>query len=201
MTSLAQPRRSRRLSTRRALVLPCQAVRLRDFTLIADTLIDLSVDGVLLPVGFPMLTGEALIVSFQIPGTWIDAEAVVTRVIHGRRPGDEGLAVGAIFDVMGPASRAALAGFLHGRPPPLPRRGPLSRMRRGHAAPQLADHLVMETPVCTPTTRPPKVIPVPAPVIDVDDEAEAISDAEAIDAQSLICALVGAWRDLANGVG
>jgi hypothetical protein len=106
--------------------------------------------------------------------------------------------VGAIFDVISPASRAALAGFLHGRPPPLPRRGPLARLRRGEGAPRLADHVVMQAPVCVPTTRPPKVIPVP--VIDIDDDAEEITHAEAIDAQSLICALVGAWKQLANDV-
>lgn len=191
-----QPNRSRRLSTRRELMLPCQAVRESDFKMIATTTLDVSVDGVLLPVTFPILTGEPIIVSFQIPGAWIDAEAIVTRVVHGRRPGDDGLAVGAIFDVISPASRAALAGFLHGRPPPLPRRGPLSRLRRGEAAPRLADHSVMQAPVCVPTTRPPLVVPI----IDVDDLAEEITDAGAVDARSLICALVGAWKQLANDV-
>ena len=108
IASSSSPRRSRRLAIRRELMLPCQAVRLSDFKLIATATLDVSVDGVLLPVAFPILTGEPIIVSFQIPGAWIDAEAIVTRVVHGRRPGDDGLAVGAIFDVISPASRAAL---------------------------------------------------------------------------------------------
>ena len=90
---------------------------------------------------------------------WIDAEASVTRVVHGRRPGDEGMAIGVTFDVISPASRAALAGYLHGRPPPLPRRGPMARLRRGAPAPRLADHPVEH--------------------------------------QSILSALVGAWKQLA----
>jgi hypothetical protein len=183
-------RGSRRTSTRREVVLPCQAVRERDITLIADQTLDVSVDGLLLPVTAPILTGEAIIVSFQIPGAWIDAEAVVTRVVHGRRPEDEGLAVGAIFDVISPASRAALAGFLHGRPPPLPRRGPLARLRRGQEAPRLADHALMQAPVIVPSPRP-------GAVVEIGDDAEEITEAEALDAQKVLCALVGAWRDLA----
>src|SRR4029079_18152476 len=85
----------------------------------------------LLPITAPLAIGEPLIVSFQIPGTWIDPEATVARVIHGRPPGDEGMALGALFTVISPSARAALAGYLHGRPPPLPRRGPLARLPRG----------------------------------------------------------------------
>jgi hypothetical protein len=139
------PRVTRRTSTRRDVVIPCQAVREHDFTLIADQTLDVSVDGLLVPIERRVLTGETVIVSFRIPGTWIDAEGTVTRVVHGRRPSDEGMAVGIVFDVISPASRAALAGFLHGRPPPLPRRGPLARLRRGLDAPQLADQMAMES--------------------------------------------------------
>jgi hypothetical protein len=152
-------RGSRRLAMRRAVSITCQAVREHDFKLIASRTLDISVDGVLLPIEFPVLTGEPIIVSFEIPGAWIDAEATVTRVVHGRRPSDDGLAIGVTFDVISPASRAALAGFLHGRPPPLPRRGPLARLRRGQPTPRLADHPVAH--------------------------------------QSILSALVGAWKKLA----
>jgi len=128
-------------------------VRERDFKLIADRTLDISVDGLLLPMAEDdrVLTGETLIISFPIPGMWIDAEASVTRVIHGRRPGDEGAACGVLFDVMSPSARAALAGYLHGKPPPLPRRGPLARMRRGEEIPRLADQVVMEQLVVNAT--------------------------------------------------
>ena len=151
--------RSRRFSTRREVMVPCQAVRLRDFVLVADRTLDISVDGLLLPFHPPfglsaggvgpriehvaVAPGDELIVSFPIPGMWIDTDAVVTRVVQGRRPGDDGPAIGVKFELLSASARAALAGFLHGRPPPLPRRGPLSRMRRGAPAPRLADHDLM----------------------------------------------------------
>jgi hypothetical protein len=160
-------RASRRIATRRGITLPCQAVRERDFKLIADRTLDISVDGLLIPVQEPILTGETLIVSFPIPGMWIDAECSVTRVVHGRRPEDEGLACGILFDVIGASARAALAGFLHGKPPPLPRRGPLARLRRGALAPRLADHELMGVapfaatqPIEQPAAPSPSVDPV-----------------------------------------
>lgn len=122
---------SRRVATRRVATLPCQAVREHDFTLIADRTLDVSTFGMLLPAMKSVQVGEAMIVSFPIPGMWIDAEAVVSRVIHGRRPADEGPAVGIVFEKMSVSARAALAGFLHGRPPTLPRRGPPIHARRG----------------------------------------------------------------------
>src|SRR5689334_5653386 len=89
-------RSSRRSAARREVVLPCQVVREHDFKLIADRTLDISVEGLLLPLRTRVLTGESLIVSFAIPGIWIDAEATVARVIHGRRPGDDGLALGIV---------------------------------------------------------------------------------------------------------
>jgi len=86
-SAFASPARaSRRIATRRDVLLPCQAVRESDFKLISDRTLDVSVDGLLLPVDEPILTGETLIVSFPIPGMWIDAECSVTRVVHGSRP-------------------------------------------------------------------------------------------------------------------
>ena len=128
---------ARRNATRREVTLPCQAVREHDFKLIADRIFDLSSEGMFVPLKRCVLTGESIIVSFQIPGMWIDAEATVARIVHNRRPGDDGLAAGLVFDGLAPAARAALAGYLHGKKEPLPRRGPLAALRRGaEAAPQ-----------------------------------------------------------------
>lgn len=84
------PAKVQRRSIRHSVRLPCQVVRERDFQLIADRIVNLSTDGLLVSPADPALTGERLIVSFQIPhsGQWIDAEAIVARVIHGRRPGE-----------------------------------------------------------------------------------------------------------------
>ncbi len=197
VTSFPQPssfvpfaRASRRIATRRGVTLPCQAVRERDFKLIADRTLDISVDGVLLPVQEHILTGETLILSFPIPGMWIDAEATVTRVVHNRRPGDDGLACGVLFDVISPSARAALAGFLHGKPPPLPRRGPLARLRRGGEAPQLADQGIME-----------HLVHVEPPFASSDDieqveEPTNAENAENVDALGILRELASAWKRL-----
>ncbi|MBX3222190.1 MAG: PilZ domain-containing protein [Labilithrix sp.] len=177
---------SRRGSPRREVVLPCQAVREHDFRLIADRTLDISIEGLLLPLRTRVLTGETLIVSFAIPGMWIDAEATVARVVHGRRPGDDGLAVGVIFDWLAPSARAALAGFLHGRRSPLPRRGPLARLRRGEAAPRLADETAMQN----------ILLPKIEEVADVTAEAADVVDDDAVDGLGVLRAVVGAWQSL-----
>ena len=181
-------RASRRISTRRGVTLPCQAVRERDFKLIADRTLDISVDGLLIPLQHDeqVMTGETLIISFPIPGMWVDAEASVTRVVHGRRPGDEGPACGVLFDVISPSARAALAGFLHGKPPPLPRRGPLARLRRGEEVPRLADQTIME-----------QLVNAPVPFASADDIEEVDEREDAVDALGILRELAAAWKRLA----
>ena len=82
--------RSTRASSRHTVKIECQVVRERDFRLLADRMLDLSATGVLVGPADPALTGERLLVSFRIPrsSVWIDAEATVARVVHGRRPGE-----------------------------------------------------------------------------------------------------------------
>lgn len=181
-------RSSRRISTRRGVTLPCQAVRERDFKLIADRTLDISVDGLLLPVEEHILTGETLILSFPIPGMWIDAEATVTRVVHNRRPGDDGLACGVLFDVITSSARAALAGFLHGKPPPLPRRGPLARLRRGADSPQLADQSIMQHLV---HAEPPF-----ASAEDIEEIQETPASPGTVDTVGILRELASAWKRL-----
>lgn len=168
---------SRRAVVRREITLPCQAVREHDFVLIGDRAIDLSTEGMLVPLKRKVLTGEAIIVSFQVPGMWIDIEAIVARIVHGRRPGDDGLAAGLLFDRLSSASRAALAGFLHGRREPLPRRGPLASLRRGAPAPKLADEAAMRTPLAS--------------------LADVVSADEEVDALGILRAVASAWQSLA----
>lgn len=177
---------SRRSVTRREVMLPCQAVREHDFTLIADRTLDISTGGMLVPLRRRVLTGEDIIVSFCIAGMWIDAEAVVARIIHGRRPGDDGIAAGLVFHKLSPSARAALAGYLHGRREPLPRRGPLAALRRGADAPKLADEVAMMAPLAEE-------------VIELDD-ADLITDddADEVDALGILRAVASAWQQLGN---
>lgn len=84
------PAKAHRRASRHSVKLACQVVRERNFQLVADSIVNLSETGLLVSPADPALTGERLIVSFQIPhsGYWVDAEAIVARVIHGRRPGE-----------------------------------------------------------------------------------------------------------------
>ncbi|MBX3231057.1 MAG: PilZ domain-containing protein [Labilithrix sp.] len=175
---------ARRNVTRREVLLPCQAVREHDFKLIADRMLDLSTDGMLVPLRRQVLTGEPIIVSFSIGGMWIDAEATVARIVHGRRPGDDGIAAGLVFDPLSPSARSALAGYLHGRREPLPRRGPRAALRRGAEAPRLADEAIMNAPLL-----------VPADVLA--DEADVLADDD-IDALGILRAVATAWQQLSS---
>lgn len=67
----------------------------------------------------PVLTGETLLVSFQIPGfgIWVDTEAVVTRVVHGRRPGEDSRSLGLEFCQLSPWHQYVLRQALKKVPP------------------------------------------------------------------------------------
>ena len=117
---------NQRGSVRRAIRFACEVVRERDFRLIARTALDVSSGGLLVTTYERVLTGEELIVSFRAPGSilWVDAEATVARVIHGRRPEDRGRALGIEFGDIPQDARAYLADGLRGAPPPIPARAP-----------------------------------------------------------------------------
>lgn len=99
----------------------CQVVRLRDFSLVADRIENLSEQGLLVGPADPVLTGEPVIVSFRVPGLadFIDAEAIVARVVHGRRPGETRRALGLHIVDMDRLSRRLLGAFVR-RLPPVP---------------------------------------------------------------------------------
>jgi len=115
-TSTPRPRKSR--SPRFSVRIPCQLVRLRDFRLVGRTIADLSEEGALIDATSAVLTGEPLIVSFRAPfsGRFIDADAVVARVVHGRRTGDLRLGFGISFTGLSPEGRRLLCEGLWGLP-------------------------------------------------------------------------------------
>jgi hypothetical protein len=109
----------RRQSFRRAVFLPCQVVRERDFRLVSSLALDVSTEGILVLTGARVLTGESLLVSFRSPrgANWFDMEATVARVVHGRRPGDRGRCLGLRFDPLGEADTIRLFEGIRGLPP------------------------------------------------------------------------------------
>ncbi len=115
---------AQRRTPRHQVHIDCQVVRERDFRLIARRTLDLSASGMLVAADTEVLTGEPLIVSFRAPRSehWIDAEATVARVIHGRRPGERGRALGIELRAMDRGSATALKAALRRAPPTRPRR-------------------------------------------------------------------------------
>lgn len=95
---------------RHVLRMPCQVVRESDFKLIADQTINLSENGLLVRPRMAVNPGDSVIVTFVAPftRTFIDAEAVVARVVHGRRQHDAGPALGIQIVHMDNIARAML---------------------------------------------------------------------------------------------
>ncbi len=108
--------------SRHAVLIPCQVVRMRDFHLVSDRIENLSTGGALATFAEPVLTGEHLMLSFRLPdsGVWIDTEASVARVIHGRRPSDIGRGLGIRFHHLDATSRAWIERLLSKAPPTAP---------------------------------------------------------------------------------
>ncbi len=120
-------REVRRRPSRHTVRVPCQVVRESDFRLVADQVENLSAFGMLVTPADPVLTGEKVLVSFQIPGSpkWLDVPATVVRVVHGRRPHEVSRKLGLQFDGMSPYQRFQIRKALEGRPvtPPSGRPG------------------------------------------------------------------------------
>lgn len=116
------PAKAHNRPTRHSVRLACQVVRERDFQLIADRIVNLSETGLLVSPADPALTGERLIVSFQIPhsGYWVDAEATVARVVHGRRPGEYSRCLALELDNVDAIPQMLLARALRRCPPAPP---------------------------------------------------------------------------------
>lgn len=107
-----------RVAFRHAVHVDCQVVRERDFKLIGRRTLDLSTTGMLVQADEDVAIGESLIVSFRAPRTdrYVDAEAIVTRVVHGRRRGDLGPALAVTFTQIDRASFTTLKTALRRMP-------------------------------------------------------------------------------------
>ncbi len=117
-----------RRPTRHPIRLACQVVRERDFKLISNQILELSEGGLLIRPNFRVLTGEDVLISFMAPfsRTFIDAQGSVARVLHGRRLGDPGLALGIAFSDIDQVARALLRTQLDDLPTRMPQRRMMS---------------------------------------------------------------------------
>lgn len=124
---------SHRRPPRRLVRARCQVVRERDFRLVADRIVDLSPSGALVMPADPVLTGERLLVSFELPHVpfWLDTEALVARVVHGRRPGEFTRGLALDFEGMSGFQRFMLEQSLRYLPPAPPSYRPGRRENAG----------------------------------------------------------------------
>jgi hypothetical protein len=124
---------NRRGAMRHAVNISCQVVRLRDFRLVGDCIVDLSTTGMLVAPADPVLTGERVIASFRLPNSsyWIDVEATVARVAHGRRPSEHSRALGLEFDRLPGLTELVLSTGLQVVPPKAPHTRPGRRSTPG----------------------------------------------------------------------
>ena len=115
---------SDRSAIRRAVTVDCQVVREKGFALLGDRAANLSTGGMLLLSNKRVALGEEVIVTFRVPGTerWVDTFATVARVVHGRRRGDPGAAVGLLFDPLGSEENRLVRWALRRIPPTFPAR-------------------------------------------------------------------------------
>jgi hypothetical protein len=114
-----------RRAVRRAVRTECQAVRLREFSLLGERVLDLSPMGMLVSCDRTTFPGDDVVVSFRAPGVdspWFEAEAEVARVVRGHRVADRGYAAALRFTYFEKSSRNELLSRLAGHPPPIPQR-------------------------------------------------------------------------------
>jgi hypothetical protein len=121
-----------RKQARRAVKADVQVIEEQEFVLLAEQVVDISVEGMMVQSDALPAVGTPVFVSFKAPGTdvWIDTEATVARVSRGRRGRRDIPGLGLRFGKMSPENRAILARSLIGRPPPVPGR----HLRRDYAA-------------------------------------------------------------------
>ena len=115
---------SDRKTVRRATRARCQAVAEDGFRLIGERALDLSTDGLMLACDARVVVGETVLLSIEMPTTreWIDAEAVVARIVEGYREGDRGYCAGLRFTAIDFQAYRALRHSMRGAPPPVPMR-------------------------------------------------------------------------------
>jgi hypothetical protein len=116
---------AQRRAFRRFVRLPCEVIREHDFRVVGTLAVDLSTRGMLVRAQprKNVLTGEEVVVAFQTKDNrWFDAMGTVARVLHGRRPTDDGVCLGVEFHAVAPELASLLFEHLRGKDPTEPLR-------------------------------------------------------------------------------
>lgn len=100
-----------------------EVVALDDFELVGNRILDASAEGALIACDRRVELGQNIVLSFPVPGSGLvfDAEAEITRIIHGMRTGDPGYCAGVRYTDFDRRDRLALGIDLR-RLPLAPRR-------------------------------------------------------------------------------
>jgi len=118
-------RASGRHTIRRAVEVSCCVVRQSDGKIIGRRGFDLSPYGMRVELkDIDVELGDRFFVCFRTTpfGIWFYTDAHATRVLHGRRPKEEGRALGLKFGSLSAVSRLCIRGALRRVPPHLPQR-------------------------------------------------------------------------------
>ena len=120
-------KKSHRKTVRRAVRSRCTAFAVNDYREIGHQVVDVSPYGMLIVCNDSVELGDPIMLFFRAPGTdelWLDAEAEVTRIVHGFRQYDPGYCMGVRFTYFERPEQKELSHRLIGYPPPIPRRRP-----------------------------------------------------------------------------
>jgi hypothetical protein len=130
LDAITQPLDDTRESMRRHVLFPAQIVVEDGFWRVSNRILDLSTTGLLAECWADVPVGTRTFVAFRPPASqvWVDAEAVVTRLLGGRRRGDQTRAIALQFESLDRVSKALLGAKLRGYPPPVPSRPVRSRL-------------------------------------------------------------------------
>jgi hypothetical protein len=114
-----------RRDIRHAVDLSCSVVREKDSKLAALRAVDLSPEGMRVELrDIDVEAGDRFFVCFRTTafGIWFYTDAIATRLLRGRRPGEHGRSLGLRFGSLSAVSRLCIRGALRTVPPHLPQR-------------------------------------------------------------------------------
>ncbi len=165
-------KKSHRQTIRRAVRSECTAFATNEYREIGTGILDLSPQGTLVACNQPIEIGDPIMLFFRAPGDdelWLDAEAEVSRIVHGMRRYDRGCCMGLRFTYLERPDRKHLTNRLVGYPPPIPKRRPkvdYAESVRRFMQDQTASRIVSK-PIRWPTQTASRPIRWPSKIVQL----------------------------------